>query len=93
MTLNTLEAAGHPPPKFVIRDMQNNCRRFHFEQGIKRFGLRNGPGKSIEQPTIALLPNPLKHHRNHDLIRNVFATLQKRARFPTEFRAIAKGAP
>jgi hypothetical protein len=93
MTLNTLEAAGHPPPKFVIRDMQNNCRRFHFEQGIKRFGLRNGPGKSIEQPTIALLTNPLQHHGNHDLIWDIFTTFQIRAGFLTEFRIIAKGAP
>lgn len=91
MAIDALQATSHPAAQFFIGDMQDNRAGRKFQSGIECFGLRDGAGKTIEQPTVALFGNPLQNHWDHDFIGDIFPAFQIRTGESSESGIIAQG--
>ncbi|MFT6499160.1 MAG: hypothetical protein ACJAT6_001296 [Akkermansiaceae bacterium] len=93
MAIFALQSTRHATTKFVIRHMKDNRLGREFESFIESLRLQNSAREAIEQPPVVLLSKPLENHGNHDIIRDILTTVQKRAGELSEIRVIAKGAP
>jgi hypothetical protein len=75
----TFQPTGDAATKFVVRDVKNHRfwkRKSNFLHGsIQCFSLRNGTGKAIQHPATALGFHPIKHARQHNIVRHILASV------------------